>query len=160
MLEWRRIVCPIDFSEPSRDAMRVAVDLAKRLGAELVLLHVYQLPGVATPEAAIYGGRSPVDRLIKVVTQALGEWKSEALGMGASEVTTHAASGVAYAEIVRFAEEQACDLIVMGTHGRTAVLRVLVGSTAERVVRHAPCPVLTVRRAPAAIGEPAPGAPG
>ncbi|HCF61915.1 MAG TPA: universal stress protein, partial [Myxococcales bacterium] len=135
-------------------------DLAKRLGAELVLLHAYQLPGVATPEAVIYRGRSPLDRLIKAVVGLLGEWKSEALGLGAPEVTTHAASGVAYAEIVRFAEEQACDLIVMGTHGRTAVHRMLVGSTAERVVRHAPCPVLTVRQAPAARGEPTPRAPG
>jgi nucleotide-binding universal stress UspA family protein len=145
MLDWRKVLCPIDFSDPSREALRVAVDLARRYRAELVLLHVYQLPGVATPEAAIYGGRSALDRMIRLVSSQLAEWKAEAERLGATRVTTHAGSGVAFSEIVRFAEEQACDLVVLGTHGRNAVMRMLVGSTAERVVRHAPCPVLTVR---------------
>jgi len=145
MLEWRKILCPVDFSEPSRQAMHVAAQLARERGAELMLLHVYQAPGVSFPEATFMAGDEILRQLLEMVLKSLAEWKSQAERIGASHVSTHTAMGTPYAEILRFAEKQEVDLLVMGTHGRTALMRVLIGSVAEKVVRHAPCPVLTVR---------------
>ncbi|HEY3452624.1 MAG TPA: universal stress protein [Myxococcales bacterium] len=145
MLEWRKILCPVDFSEPSRRAMHVAAQLAREHRAELMLLHVYQAPGVSFPEATFLAGDEVLQQLVEMVLKSLAEWKEEAARAGAPEVTTHTAMGTPYAEILRFAEKQECDLLVMGTHGRTALARVFIGSVAEKVVRHAPCPVLTVR---------------
>ncbi|MGC4114975.1 MAG: universal stress protein [Myxococcales bacterium] len=145
MLEWHRILCPVDFSEPSRRAMQVAAQLAKEHGAELLLLHVYQAPGVSFPEATFLAGDEVLQQLVDMVLKSLTEWKAEAMKAGAADVSTHTAMGTPYAEILRFAEKLDCDLVVMGTHGRTALARVFIGSVAEKVVRHAPCPVLTVR---------------
>ena len=145
MLCWRKILCPVDFSETSRRALDVAADLAGQQRAELMLLHVYQAPGVNFPEATIYPGDDILQELEELALKGLARSRLEAERHGALKVATYASMGTPYAEIVRFAEEQRCDLIVMGTHGRTALLRVLMGSVAEKVVRHAPCPVLTVR---------------
>ncbi|MBI5548715.1 MAG: universal stress protein [Deltaproteobacteria bacterium] len=145
MLEWQKILCPVDFSSTSRRALNAAAELAQMHGAELHLLHVYQAPGVSFPEATIYAGDDVLQQLVDMVVKSLSEWKVEAERKGALNVVTHTAMGVPFAEILRFAERHEVDLIVMGTHGRTALMRVLIGSVAEKVVRHAPCPVLTVR---------------
>lgn len=163
MLEWRKVLCPVDFSETSRRAMHAAVELARRNGAQLHLLHVYQAPGVSFPEATVFAGDEILQQLADLVVKTIGEWRAEAERLGAPKVLSHTAMGIPWAEILRFADANAVDLIVMGTHGRSGLMRVLIGSVAEKVVRHAPCPVLTIRpeRARATAQDTAqPGEPG
>lgn len=121
----RRIVCAIDFSECSRAAMETAADLARHLAYELILFHA----SAAREESA----------------RALEEWRVNAEARAGFAVATAVATGAAAPEILAFAREQACGLVVVGTHGQTGLLGVLMGSVAEAIVRAAPCPVLTVR---------------
>lgn len=137
----RRILVPVDFSECSKQALEYALALAEHFGAELTLLHVApRIPPV--PE---FG---PVDEV--AVREARKEL--EALRVRVSAVLpSHTVlsalwAGEPHVEIVRAAEERAIDLIVLSTHGRTGLARILMGSTAEKVVRHAKCPVLIVRQ--------------
>jgi nucleotide-binding universal stress UspA family protein len=142
-MSFRKILCPIDFSEGSREALRLAVD---KLGpdAHLVLVHVWQPPFVYGPDAGFPGN-------VFIETKTLAEnelatWKGQAEQLGARRVSTVLATGAPWHEIVELArQDPAIDLIAMGTHGRTGIKHVLLGSVAEKVVRHAPCPVLAVR---------------
>ena len=133
----RQILFATDFSESSDAAARVARDYARHFGARLHLLHV-DWPGAdkAVPPPLI------------TLADELG---------GDVSVLTAVESGSPAVQIVRYAARHGIDLIVLGTHGRTGVSRALLGSVAERVVRTAPCPVLTVSREPlpTAPGEPA-----
>lgn len=123
-ISWQRICCPVDYSERSRAALRVAVDLARRFGAELTLLHV--------EEAA------HADDAAK-----LEEWKGEALRAGARAVTV-VVGGDPQTVIAQYANDHGVDALVMGTHGRTGRAHALVGSVAETTVRRARCPVMVV----------------
>jgi nucleotide-binding universal stress UspA family protein len=144
-MEFRKILCPIDFSDASRAALRAAVALAQKLGSEITLLHVYQPPGVSLPDGSLaLGGPAEMGALAQKVDEAMKEWQAEARSLG-SEVASGTAIGTTHAEIERVAEEGDHDLIVMGTHGRTGLAHALLGSTAEKVIQRAPCPVLTVR---------------
>ncbi|MBI4510043.1 MAG: universal stress protein [Deltaproteobacteria bacterium] len=143
----RKILCPVDFSEPARDALLFAADLAQQYDAELTLLHVYQIPGYAFPEGIVLAGPEVMAELMVRIDKVLGEWKSDAEGHGAMRVSTLSVQGAPWNEIVRTAREQGYDLVVIGTHGRTGLKHVILGSVAEKVVRRAPCPVLTVRLA-------------
>ncbi len=125
-MEWKKVCCPVDFSEPSRAALRVAADLCQRFGAELTLLHV-------ADTAASPGWDTK-----------LREWGSDVEKSGISLRTGHAVGDPQLA-IVDFARQGGFDLIVMGTHGRTGRDHAFAGSVAESVVRRAACPVLTVR---------------
>lgn len=148
--DWKRICCPIDFSDTARAAMEVAVDLAKRFGAELLLLHAYPIPGYTFPDGSVVASPKMLEELAEQAERHLGEWKRDAEALGAPRVTVAKASGEPAAEVVSFAAEQGVDLLVMGTHGRTGFTHALLGSVAERVVRRATCPVLTVRLPPTA----------
>ncbi len=139
-IEWKKLCCPIDFSEPSRAALRVAADLSRRFGAELTLFVADGEP----PKIAGAEGEAPAGP--RASTDLEG-WKREAEALGAPRVATARAAGQPELAIVEFAERQGIDLIVMGTHGRTGRDRSLVGSVAEAVVRRAGCPVLTVHAA-------------
>jgi len=130
---WRRLLCAVDFSETSRRGMIAAVDLARQFGAELVLLHVC----------------SPAQR--EEAERMLALWKRRARG---TTVTALTVSGSPATEIVQIAQERGCDLIVIGTHGRTGLARQLFGSVAETVVRMAPSPVLTVHLVPSSPRRP------
>jgi nucleotide-binding universal stress UspA family protein len=112
-----------DFSEASEPAGRVAVEIARSFGARLCVVHV--VPPVT--DASVAAER------VAATARALGV-----------KVDTVLLSGRAAAELVAYARDKRADLIVIGTHGRTGVSRVLLGSVAEHVVRAAPCPVLTV----------------
>lgn len=147
MVRVRKVLCPIDFSEPSAEALHFAVALARRFDATLTLVNVYAVPGYALPEGAVLLGPKVMADVLAETERGLREWKARAERLGARRVDTLAAQGAADAEIVRVAREGAYDLIVMGTHGRTGLKHVLLGSVAEKVVRRAPCPVLTVRPA-------------
>ena len=143
-MTFKKILCAIDFSEPSRTALRAAAELARTSQATLVLVHVWQAPLWTTD----YGIQVPSDAFLEArgdEEAELASWRAEAQQLGAVEVTTKFARGVPWDEIVGAArDDKAIDLIVLGTHGRTGVRRALIGSVAERVVRHAPCTVMVV----------------
>ncbi len=140
MIALKRILVPIDFSETSEAALRYGVELARRFTARLYLLHVPEHPGEAAEAEYPIGlfemmQNAAHDRLGHLLSaEETRELRPEcAMRLGApSEV------------IVRHAVEHEIDLIVMGTHGREGIARVLLGSVAEKVVRRASCPVLTV----------------
>jgi nucleotide-binding universal stress UspA family protein len=140
----KRLVCPTDFSEAAEPAERQAADLARSLGAEIVLLHV-------TSEAPLWR-ESLATPEIRAVFEAQRRWATDTLAERAAALAGQGISarvlvtvGVPWEEIVRVASAERADMIVMGTQGRTGLDRLLLGSVAERVVRLAPCPVLTVR---------------
>ena len=142
MASWSKICCPVDFSETSRAALDEAVDLAAHFGAELALLHVFEVaPTMVSPPEVF-------ERTVRELERKLELWRAEAERRGASRVRSTVANGVPAAEIVRFAREGGHDLVVMGTHGRRGLRHLVLGSVAERVVREAHCPVLVVRPAP------------
>lgn len=130
---WKKIVCPVDFSEESRAALRVATDLAARFGSELTLFHADPEVRQRTAEPAEAGGDF-----------SLAHWKSEAERLGAQRVATEGVRGDPRTAIVEYAQANGFDLVVMGTHGRTGRERQLIGSVAENVVRSSRVPVLTV----------------
>jgi len=142
------ILFPTDFSPGSDIAARYARDLAAQYAAELIVIHVYYdvIEGTGW-----YAPQIPLHELSDEVEQSAKEQLRmfcEANFSGMTHVTQRVLKGVAYQEIQKAAEEQKADLIIVGTHGRTGFDRVLFGSTAERVVRGASCPVLTVRLPP------------
>ncbi len=143
-IAWKRICCPIDFSEPAQAALAAAAELCKTFGAELTLFHAYQLPGYTLPEGSVVASPKMLQELADQADAHLEEWKKIASGMGVASVTTAKSIGEPALEIVEFAKGGHFDLLVVGTHGRTGLRHALLGSTAERVVRRAGCPVLTV----------------
>jgi nucleotide-binding universal stress UspA family protein len=138
----RRILVPHDFSETAEKAFGLALALAAKLGASLTLLHVYEVPSYAFAE----GVPLPVSLTEEIAAAARSALEVLA-GRAAQEgvpIATLLRQGAAWSEIAAAAKEPGADLIVMGTHGRRGVARMLLGSVAEKVVRTAPCPVLTV----------------
>jgi len=142
----KTILVPIDFSEPSRKAMQYALSFARQFNAEVLLLHVMEfapLPTSASPLPIIQDEMTRVT-LRESAAKQLAEWRNE---IGAHfAVKASVRDGVSpHAEIVKAATDGNIDLIILGTQGRTGLAHLLIGSTAERVVQHAPCPVLVVR---------------
>ncbi len=147
--EIRVILHPTDFSDRSEDALRVARGLARDHGARLVLVH-------AAPIGVPLDGVPMMPTDPTVYREALDEIRGRLDGPDLKgPVETMVMEGEPSTEILRAAEELGCDLIVMGTHGRTGLGRLLMGSVAEAVLRHASCPVLTVRAALTRPGHPA-----
>ena len=141
-----KILHPTDFSDCAAGAQVTAVGLGEKLGGEIVLLHVL----VETP---LYGESVLSMPKVQSVYDAQRKWAEEALEARATELRGYGVKtswranvGVPFEEIVKIAAEERADMIVMGTHGRSGLNRVLLGSVAERVIRLAPCPVLTVRQ--------------
>ncbi len=143
--DWKRILCPIDFSDASRAALEVAAELSRRYGAKVALFHAYPVPGYTFPDGSFVASSKMLDELSEQASRHLLEWKGIAEGMGIAHVETATAVGEPAHEILAFAKEQHTDLVVLGTHGRTGIQHALMGSVAERVVRRSTCPVLTVR---------------
>jgi nucleotide-binding universal stress UspA family protein len=140
----RKILAPTDFSEGGRPAARYAVELAETFEATVMLLHVYQAPGYFLPDGMIYPAAETMERLLTEVRAELAALRRELTTAGGPTIGVRAVEGAAASEICRQASAGNYDLIVMGTHGRTGLQHLLVGSVAERVLRHAPCPVVTV----------------
>jgi nucleotide-binding universal stress UspA family protein len=139
------ILVPVDFSPYSEKALRYGRTLAHLFDAKLHLLHVLDQPIHPT----YYGlGNDVLIRLNPNVQQRSHE-EMELLSAKMTPLNvsyqTHVKEGRAYSEIVRFVQEKEIDLIVMGTHGLSGLEHFLLGGTTEKVVRHAPCPVLTVK---------------
>jgi nucleotide-binding universal stress UspA family protein len=145
-----RILVPTDFSPQSNAALEYARAVATRFGASLHLLHVADDPYRAALAAEVYVPE--VEGLRdEIITNAVGRLKEQltAADTTALHATTAAIIGTPAWTIVDYAGANDVDLIVMGTHGRGGMAHLLVGSVAEHVLRTAPCPVLTVRYAPA-----------
>ena len=139
----RRILVPTDFSKPSIKAIRYAVRFAEQSGATILLVYVFEpftfihdlenFP-LAIPEMEL--ARLAKEKLVGVATSEIEKLAS---------VKVEVRFGKPFREIASMASETDADLIVIATHGHTGINRMLLGSTAELVVRHAPCPVLVVR---------------
>jgi nucleotide-binding universal stress UspA family protein len=145
-----RILVPMDFSAPSDAALDYARGVAVRFDASLHLLHVAD-----DPYRALYPGEvfvPEVERLRRqIVSDAADRLKARLTASDVTdlEATVDAIIGTPAGSIVEYAGGHGIDLIVMGTHGRSGMSHVLMGSITERVIRTAPCPVLAVREAPA-----------
>jgi nucleotide-binding universal stress UspA family protein len=140
VLAIRRILHPTDFSERCHPAFELACALARDFGAELVVCHVSPPPVLVVGDGAVTeiptGSAEAMLARLKTVTTADPR----------VTVTHQLLRGDPAAEIVRLAGDAKIDLVVMGTHGRTGLSRLLMGSVAEQVLRKAPCPVLTVKK--------------
>ena len=139
-----KILVPTDFSPSSEPALEFAVELARHTSASITLAYVYNPTAYEIPEGMPISETVRVDGVIDEFRRLLSEAKLQAERAGAARVDTLLLQGAAYAEIVRAAEQHGYSLIVMGTHGRTGFAHMLLGSVAEKVVRKASCPVLTV----------------
>jgi len=140
----QKILVPSDFSEHSAFALTYAADLAKRYSATLSLVHVYPVVNYAAAEGfALYTPQQLAALLTELSDQLKAE-ESKLRAAGVPVVETNLVQGDAYQELLALAPQY--DLIVMGTHGRTGLKHALIGSVAEKLVRTAPCPVLTVRK--------------
>ncbi len=144
----KRILCPVDFSKCSRLALNEACTRTARHGAKLFIVHVDEF-GQAYPPG--HPGYAPqLDEHRRLLNEA--KPTSEDI-----DYELHYLRGNVMDEIRRFAALREIDLIVMGTHGRTGLARVLQGSVAESVSKHAPCPVITVCSSESGMAAPPPG---
>jgi nucleotide-binding universal stress UspA family protein len=147
MQQIRSILVPVDFSESSRRALEYASVLGGPVKAKIDVLHVWQVPSFLPPDAIVSAADRTLE-LVKLVQEnadkELLRFASRAREDGIAIATTRSEPGIPSGTIVEIAKNGAYDLIVMGTHGRTGLSRALLGSVAERVVRSAPCAVLTV----------------
>jgi universal stress protein A len=143
----KRILVPVDFSTPSLRALDYAVDFGKRLHADLVVVHVVEpiyFAGPADLSGAAYDLGLVLQELERVGREQLARLEAK-LARRRVRVSTVLHVGTAPAMIIETARAVKADLIVMSTHGRTGLAHMLMGSVAEKVVRIAECPVLTVR---------------
>jgi nucleotide-binding universal stress UspA family protein len=143
-LPFKRLLCPIDFSESSLAALEFALSLAQEGDAELTILHVFDAGEepltdrpLNVPEFRRQLEHDLSEKLEGLVPDSVRSW---------CRPLTRTARGKPYREILGIATEESCDLIVMGVHGRNALDLMLFGSTTNQVVRRATCPVLTLRR--------------
>jgi universal stress protein A len=148
MFSLRKILVPTDFSDTADAALLRALDLAEQFGAQVTLVHVYRIPTFGYPDGAMIAQVGVAQDLHVSLTNALK-----------NELEAHAARGVPMSYVLRVgsatdaindvADELGADMIVVGTHGRVGLAHVLLGSTAEQVLRTATRPVLVVRVPPA-----------
>jgi len=145
MLTFKYILCPTDFSKPSSEGLKYAIELAAQFRAELILLHVVPVVPPLPPDPNFVFEVPEYERALhedaeRKLRELAEEWVPKEV-----RVRTLIGHGDAGGEIVRIAEDERADLIVIATHGLTGWRRLVFGSVAERVVRTADCPVLTIR---------------
>lgn len=146
MVQFAKILCPVDFSDDSKAALKHASDLARAGASQLLVLHVvepilypveYGMAPVPTVDLESTATANAQKKLEELVAAEMGEGVN---------VSTKVVFGRADQQICDFAKEGGFDLIVLSTHGLTGLKHLLLGSVAERVVRHSHCPVLTVKK--------------
>jgi len=142
MLPIHTILCPTDFSAYSDNAFLTACALARDYGARVIVLHVVPSPVMPYVTVAV---PPPPEVNLDEPREMLASYTAPDESIAVERLLLE---GEPREEIVALARDRPCDLIVMGTHGRTGMGRLLMGSVAEAVVRAAPCPVLTVRTPP------------
>jgi universal stress protein A len=143
-MDIRHILAPTDFSDYSKKALSDALELAQTFGAKLSLLHVLEPSPYLGEFTLPTMGEELLGDLERQASAALAQLLPDAQEAKV-EVTRAVAIGSPSQTIIETAEAEHVDLIVMATHGRTGLSHLLIGSVAERVVRTAPCPVLTIR---------------
>jgi universal stress protein A len=140
-----KILCPVDFSDGAREALRVAAELARASSASLVVAHVMDLLPWSIRDA-FQLAPGMIQDLVDSEQAELARWQQLAKEFGAREVASRYLTGTPWDQIATLARnDRTIDLVVMGTHSRTGVAHALLGSVTEKVVRHVPCPVLVVR---------------
>jgi nucleotide-binding universal stress UspA family protein len=148
MIKLKKILFPTDFSDPSNEALQYALSFAKEYGAKLVVLHVINekvfaeglnLPRVISLEELGAEMEAEAKRQLKTLIP-----KEQGEGLERENVII---KGNPFLEIIRYAKDEDVDLIIIGTHGRTGFEHIIFSSTAARVIRKAPCPVLSVKPA-------------
>ncbi len=139
MMDFKQILCPVDFSEHGRYALIVASSLARESGGRLHLVHVHQPPMAVD---AGFAGYIPDVTDYELLRKDLQEIIPTDVDVPYEH---HLLVGFPSTEITKYASAHDIDVIVMGTHGRTFLAHLLMGSVAEEVVRDAPCPVLTLK---------------
>lgn len=142
----KTILCAVDFSDGSERALEQAAALAKATGARVVLLHAYQLPVLALPDGVVTATPEFVTKLTTHAQEALDRLRGKLASQGV-DATTRLLEGNPVETIVDCAKQLEGAMLVLGTHGRSGFKRFVLGSTAERVVRLATVPVLTVHLA-------------
>jgi len=143
MITLKKILCPIDHSDCSKEALKYAVSFALRNEAELYLLHVIDIRTFDENLDSItkqIADESSINNLKKKLLECVPEEIRSDMKIEAIVV-----QGIPFVEIIRFAKKNEVDMLVLGTHGRTGLAHMMLGSVSEKVVRKAPCPVLTVR---------------
>lgn len=147
MMKLKKILFPTDFSDMSRQSLKFVKAFAEKFDAEVHVLHVvdeaYQYWMAVGPNSLPVG--PPPEEMLAGAKAELQKLADEELKTLTGGVVTEVSLGRPFLEIVRYAKEKSIDLIVLGTHGRSGLVQALLGSVAEKVVRKAPCPVLTVR---------------
>jgi universal stress protein A len=148
-----KILVPVDFSAPSKRALDMALTIASRYQASIELMHAVDFPSDMLPDNVSVAGAAPMtfehyahegaEREMKSLLDSMAEELSHA----GVTVTSRIVRGEAAEAIVELVTKEHHDLVVMGTHGRTGLDHILLGSVAERVVRRSPSPVLTTREA-------------
>jgi universal stress protein A len=159
LLDFGRILCPVDLSSSSLEALKLAVKMTQASGATLYLLHVIDNPfdelymsSITQADPALLGlykseplKRARIVRATEDHSEVLlKQFSNESVG-ALPKVRYRIESGNPFEAILDTAETTRADLIVLATHGRTGIKRLIIGSVAEKVVRHAPCPVLIVK---------------
>jgi universal stress protein A len=140
----QRFLVPVDFSESATQALEYAMGLASKLGARLTLLHVIEPLPLGGDDMGIVLPYTYFEELEAGIANSMQTYleRITKTGLEGDVAVVH---GVPFQEIIETAKTQQVDLIVMGTHGRTGLQHMFLGSVAEKVVRLAPCPVLVVR---------------
>jgi nucleotide-binding universal stress UspA family protein len=141
----QHILVPHDFSETAEKAFDFALDLADKLGARLTVLHAYEIPTYAFPEGPVLTVEMMAQIERAAATAIDGVISRASRKSPGVKVKSELRQGAAWREIDQAAIDLKADLIVLGTHGRRGLARALLGSVAEKIVRTAACPVLTVR---------------
>lgn len=148
-MHWKTILVPHDFSSSANTAAALARDEALLHGGRLLLLHVIDLPAHLRPDTAIIPSDTGAPLSVKDYAIASAEEHLRDLAVRLHQdgvtATPFIRIGTPVDEIIRFAEDNGADVIVMGTHGRTGIRALIAGSVTERVVRASPIPVLSVR---------------
>lgn len=146
MINIKKVLFPMDFSENSKYAFDYALDFSKKFGARLYLLHVihelidttgFYVPNISLDSLQADLEKGAKEMMDRFCAERMADFK---------EYESINVIGLPHIEILQVAKDKGIDMIIMGTHGRTGIDRVLFGSTAEKVVKKAPCPVLTVRK--------------
>lgn len=154
MVPFKRILVPVDFSDCAIVALNYALRLAGSFAAQVDVLHVWEQPYYVGPDVMLYipggDGQSLVDYARAQAENELESVLASAENESKVKLTRRLATGRPHRKIIEIAELEGFDLIVMGTHGRTGLSHLILGSVAEKVIRQSPCPVLTLSHHPGA----------
>lgn len=141
---FKKILYPIDFSEYTEEITNYAVSIAKKYSSELHLLHIIPNLNYYTPYESFLTPENLID-MERNIEKEIEKDFNKVIKKIDVPVNKIIKTGVTFVEIIDYIKEEGIDLVVMGTHGRSGIEHILIGSVAEKVVRKSPCPVLTVR---------------